>query len=145
MTNLSHRMSMKDERIRNAHVPVPEAAPASQPCSTEAQDRLREAMMADAERIKSSHLTALRISQAHDARNGIGDTARRCLAYLDVSGGGVTTSEVSERLGITRKSAADILGRLRNRNLLHSDLSIVDGRSKNLWYRKDAPCSPPPK
>lgn len=145
MTNLSHRMSLKDERIRNAHVPVPEHAPASTPWSSEAQDRLREAMMKDAIRIKEHNISRLRMGRGYEAPKGIGETARRCLAYLDVSGGGATTSQVSQHLKITKKSASEILGRLRNRDLIYSDMSNVDGRPKNYWYRKDEPCSPPQK
>ena len=137
MNTISHRMSLKDERIRNAYVPVPNATRTNPPCSIEAQDRLREAMLADAESIKTSHLTALRISQSHDARKGIGETAKRILGALDVLGGGVTRNEVAEHLGISVKSSNDTLGRLRNRGFVVSELANVNGRSKNLWYRKD--------
>lgn len=137
MTNLSHRMSLRNERIRNAYVPVPEVAPASPPCSPEAQDRLREAMLKDAAAINASHAVAMRISQGHDARKGLGETAKRVLGALDVMGGGVDRDQVAAHLGISVKSSNDTLGRLRNRGFVVSELVNVNGRSKNLWYRAD--------
>jgi len=137
MTNLSHRMSLKDERIRSAYVPVPEIAPASTSCLPEAQDRLREAMLKDAAAIRASYAVALRISQGHDSRKGIGETAKRIMGALDVLGGGVDRDQVAAHLGISVKSSNDTLGRLRNRGFVVSKLTNVNGRSKNLWYRAD--------
>lgn len=136
MTNLSHRMSLKEERIRNAYVPVPKVVSGDSPRTQAAEDRLREAMMADAAAISASHAVAMRISQGHDARKGIGETAKRILGALDVLGGGVTRNEVAEHLSISVKSANDTLGRLRNRGFVVSKLANVNGRSKNLWFRK---------
>ena len=135
MTNLSHRMSLKDERIRNAYVPVPKATRTNPPCSSEAQDRLREAMLEDAKRIKANHIMALRISQGHDARKGIGETARRIMGALDILGGGCTRDEIANHLSISIKSSSDTLGRLRNRGFVSSRLVNINGRSKNLWFR----------
>jgi len=137
MTNLSHRMSLKEESIRNAYVPVPSSAPTNSPCSTEAEDRLREAMLQDAKRIKANHIMALRISQGHDARKGIGETAKRIMGALDVLGGGCTREEIANHVGISVKSSNDTLGRLRNRGFVSSRLVNINGRSKNLWYRAD--------
>ena len=137
MTNLSHRMSLKDERIRNAYVPVPKAARTNPPCSIEAQDRLREAMLSDAAVIKASHAVAMRICQGHDSRKGIGETAKRIMGALDVLGGGCTREEIANHVGISVKSSNDTLGRLRNRGFVSSRLANINGRSKNLWYRAD--------
>ena len=137
MTNLSHRMSLKDERIRNAYVPVPKDTRTNPPCSIEAQDRLREAMLADAAAINASHAVAMRICQGHDSRKGIGETAKRIMGALDVLGGGVDRDQVAAHLGISVKSSNDTLGRLRNRGFVVSKLTNVNGRSKNLWYRAD--------
>jgi hypothetical protein len=135
MTNLSHRMSLKDERIRNAHVPVPKAAPANIPWSSEAQDRLREAMIEDAKIMKSRNLALLRIKQREDCTKGLGQSAKKCLAALDVLGNGVTVADISSHIELGLDVVNNALYRMRARGIVKSRLIVLHGQRKNLWYR----------
>lgn len=132
----THRMIVKDSKMRDAQVRVPKVAKTSMTNMSDAQDRLREAMMLDARRIKQKRAITLKYDQTSGSK-GIGDTARRCLAALDTMTEGFTKDQMAEHLGITVKAAGDMLGRLRNRGLAEARRANVNGRSKNLWFRSN--------